>query len=181
MLCAYMHPPGDPGFEQLRARGRGLPGAPALGPRPRPVGLAGRRPAAGHLPPRARRHLARARLQEQPALGLLLRPFWPMRLVTTVHGWVKQTRRTPLYYAHRPALPAPLRAGDLRLGGPATSGAWPAGCRPDRCVLIENGIDTEQFRRGTSDAEAEEAARHPARLLSSGPSAGSPPRRASTC
>ena len=32
------------------------------------------------------------------ALGLLLRRFWPMRLVTTVHGWVKQTRRTPLYY-----------------------------------------------------------------------------------
>ena len=32
------------------------------------------------------------------ALGLLLRRFWPMCLVTTVHGWVKHTRRTPLYY-----------------------------------------------------------------------------------
>ena len=33
------------------------------------------------------------------ALGLVLRRFWPMRLVTTVHGWVQHTRRTPLYYA----------------------------------------------------------------------------------
>ena len=32
-------------------------------------------------------------------LGLLLRRFWPMRLVTTVHGWVHHTARTPLYYA----------------------------------------------------------------------------------
>ena len=32
-------------------------------------------------------------------LGLLVRPHWPMRLVTTVHGWVKFTWKTPLYYA----------------------------------------------------------------------------------
>ena len=32
-------------------------------------------------------------------IGLIMRRFWPMRLVTTVHGWVKHTRRTPLYYA----------------------------------------------------------------------------------
>ncbi|NJL32451.1 MAG: glycosyltransferase [Phycisphaerales bacterium] len=30
--------------------------------------------------------------------GITLRPFWNMKLVTTLHGWVKQTTRTPLYY-----------------------------------------------------------------------------------
>ena len=33
------------------------------------------------------------------ALGLLLRRAWSMRLVSTAHGWVTETRRTPLYYA----------------------------------------------------------------------------------
>ena len=32
-------------------------------------------------------------------LGLLLARFWPMKLLTTVHGWVHHTARTPLYYA----------------------------------------------------------------------------------
>lgn len=32
------------------------------------------------------------------ALGLLLRRFHPMHLVTTAHGWVRFTSRTPLYY-----------------------------------------------------------------------------------
>ncbi len=32
-------------------------------------------------------------------LGLLLRRRWPMRLVTTVHGWVLRSWKTPLYYA----------------------------------------------------------------------------------
>jgi glycosyltransferase involved in cell wall biosynthesis len=86
-------------------------------------------------------------------IGLLLRPFWPMRLVTTVHGWVERTRRTPLYYAvDRFSLPRYERvicvSQDLhercrRLGVPA-----------DRCLLIENGIDVDQFVRRTPAAAA---------------------------
>ena len=30
--------------------------------------------------------------------GLLLRRWWPMKLVTTVHGWTKHTARTRVYY-----------------------------------------------------------------------------------
>ena len=62
------------------------------------------------------------------ALGLLLRRFWPMRLVTTVHGWVQQTRRTPLYYRiDRLCLPRYERVICVSddLSGPSAS---PAGC-----------------------------------------------------
>lgn len=87
------------------------------------------------------------------ALGLLLTRFWPMRLVTTVHGWVRQTRRTPLYYKiDRLCLPRyesvicvseDLREQCLASGVPA-----------ERCVLIENGIDLQQYARCRSVAEA---------------------------
>ena len=76
-----------------------------------------------------------------------------MRLVTTVHGWVKETRRTPLYYwIDRVCLPhyevvlcvsEDLRDRCLAVGVPA-----------DRCVVVENGIDTAFYRRGRRRAEA---------------------------
>jgi glycosyltransferase involved in cell wall biosynthesis len=86
-------------------------------------------------------------------LGVLVRRYWPMKLVTTVHGWVKHTWKTPLYYAlDRLALrwydrvicvSDDLHAASLRSGVPH-----------DRCVLIENGIDTAQFHRRQSAAAA---------------------------
>lgn len=86
-------------------------------------------------------------------LGVLVRRHWPMKLVTTVHGWVKHTWKTPLYYAlDRLALrwydrvicvSDDLQAASLRSGVPH-----------DRCVLIENAIDTVQFQRRQSVAAA---------------------------
>ncbi|HTU89669.1 MAG TPA: glycosyltransferase, partial [Gemmataceae bacterium] len=98
------------------------------------------------------------------ALGLLLRRFWPMRLVTTVHGWVKHTRRTPLYYRiDRFCLPryervisvsADLHEQCLALGVPA-----------QRCLLIENGIDLADYSRTLNTAEARQALGIPPRRL----------------
>ena len=93
-LCAYMHPPDDPGFEQLRLKARAW-GAPLIAV-----------PDRGPWDWRVVRELLRVCRREgvqvwhghdykSNALGLLLRRWWPMRLVTTVHGWVKHTRRTP--------------------------------------------------------------------------------------
>src|SRR5262249_29546413 len=87
------------------------------------------------------------------ALGFLLRRFWPMCLVTTGHRWVQYTPRTPLYSAiHRLCLPRyervicvspDLYASCLACGVPAA-----------RCVLVENAIDTEEYARTLSLAEA---------------------------
>ena len=97
MLCAYMHPPGDPGFEALRRRAEAWR-APLLSVPDR--GFWDWRVAAELLRICRRERVAiwHGHDYKSNALGLLLRPFWPMRLVTTVHGWVKHTRRTPLYY-----------------------------------------------------------------------------------
>jgi glycosyltransferase involved in cell wall biosynthesis len=164
MLCAYMHPPDDPGFVQLRHKAERWQ-APLLSV-----------PDRGPLDWTVARRLLRICRQEKVAiwhghdyksnlLGLLLRPFWPMRLVTTVHGWVEHTSRTPLYYAvDRFCLPRYEQvicvSEDLRrrcLG---------LGLKPRRCPLIENAIDTEEFVRRRSVAEAKRSfGWHPERLL----------------
>jgi len=79
-------------------------------------------------------------------LGLMLRPLHKMKLVTTVHGWVKHTSKTPLYYTiDRWCLPyyhhvicvsddLLERIRELRV--------------PDeRLTLIHNAIDERTFRR----------------------------------
>src|SRR5262249_31540458 len=76
-----------------------------------------------------------------------------MRLVTTVHGWVKETRRTPLYYwIDRLCLPhyecVICVSEDLR------ERCLARGVPQERCVLVENAIDTEQFTRTLTVEEA---------------------------
>ncbi len=144
-ICAYLHPPNDPGFERLRERANAL-GAPL-------VSITDR----GPLDPRVATELLALCRRERVAiwhghdyksnvLGLMLRPFWPMRLVTTVHGWVHHTRRTPLYYAIdrfclRYYEAVVCVSEDLYLT------CRKLGVPENRCQLIENAIDTHQFTR----------------------------------
>jgi len=152
MLCAYMHPPGDPGYDKLREKAAAW-GAPLLSV---PDRGAWDWQVISQMLNICRREGVRiwhGHDYKSNALGLLLRRFWPMRLVTTVHGWVKETRRTPLYYKiDRLCLPRyesvicvseDLHDQCLKCGVPAS-----------RCLLIENGIDTEQFTRRQSKEEA---------------------------
>jgi glycosyltransferase involved in cell wall biosynthesis len=147
-----MHPADDPGFESLERKATSL-GAPLLSI-----------PDRGPLDWRVFAQLLKICREQNVAIwhghdyksnfiGLILGRFWPMRLVTTVHGWVKHTRRTPLYYAiDRVCLPRyesvicvseDLHDLCLKYGVPR-----------DRCVLIENAIDTRQFRRSLDLATA---------------------------
>jgi glycosyltransferase involved in cell wall biosynthesis len=73
--------------------------------------------------------------------------------VTTVHGWVKHTRRTPLYYG--------IDRWSLRryevvisVSDDLHQRCLECGVPPDRCMLIENGIDTRQFARSRTREEA---------------------------
>jgi glycosyltransferase involved in cell wall biosynthesis len=152
MLCAYMHPPGDPGFEQLRRRAEAWE-APLL-----PVPDRGPwdwRVAARMLEICRRERVAiwHGHDYKSNALGLLLRPLHPMRLVTTVHGWVKHTRRTPLYYGiDRLCLSRYERvicvSEDLR------ESCLDCGVPESRCIVIENAIDTRDFSRTMALEEA---------------------------
>jgi glycosyltransferase involved in cell wall biosynthesis len=152
VLCAYMHPPGDPGFEQLREKARlaqaPLFSVPDRGPLDWRVGL-----GLLHLCRRERVTVWHGHDYKSNLLGLLLRRFWPMRLVTTVHGWVRHTRRTPLYYwIDRLCLPRYERA--LCVSEDLRERCLACGVPEERCVLIENGIDTAQFARTVPVAEA---------------------------
>lgn len=152
LAAAYMHPPDDPGFDQVRARAEQL-GSPMIGV-----------PDRGALD----RGVFRRMLQickhynvkiwhghdyKSNMLGLVLRPFHPMKLVTTVHGWVKHTTRTPLYYAvDRWCLPyyhhVVCVSDDLmdRVEG--------LGVAADRRTLIHNAIDQRLFSRQHLAAES---------------------------
>ena len=152
VLCAFLHPPGDPGFEVLRRRAEAL-GAPI-------VGIEDRR----RIDRRAVRQLddiCRERGvtiwhghdYKTNLIGLAIRRRRPMKLVTTVHGWVKHARWTWLYYRlDRWSLRYYDRvicvSDDLR------EACLASGVRSDRCRVIENAIDTEQFVRRMPPAEA---------------------------
>ncbi len=149
-LCAYMCPPGDPGFVQLRQKARRWQ-APLL-----EVDDAG--PLDWKVLPRllnlCRKHkvaIWHGHDYKSNLAGLILARFWPMRLVTTVHGWVHHTKRTPLYYAvDRFCLPRYERV--LAVSEDLRERCLACGVPPSRCVLVENAVDTEEFRRNSPDS-----------------------------
>jgi glycosyltransferase involved in cell wall biosynthesis len=151
-LCVYMHAPADADFERIRERASACQ-APLVEVLDRGALDLG---VAWSLLDICRREKVRiwhGHDYKSNLLGLLLARFWPMRLVTTVHGWVHHTRRTPLYYAiDRLCLPryevVICVSADLR------ELAVKAGVRNERCVLIENGIDLDQYTRRMSVTEA---------------------------
>jgi len=78
--------------------------------------------------------------------GVLLRPRLGFRLVTTVHGWVQHTARTPLYYAiDRWTLPRHDQV--IAVSHDLFDSCRQAGVSPKRLHLIQNAIDTDEFRR----------------------------------
>jgi glycosyltransferase involved in cell wall biosynthesis len=163
-LCAYMHPPGDPGFELLRHKAQTWQ-APL-------ISVPDRGPLDWRVVPALLRVCRREHVRiwhghdyKSNLLGLLLRRFWPMRLVTTVHGWVKHTRRTPLYYRiDRFCLPRYEKV--ICVSPDLEQQCLDAGVPAGRCVLIENAIDLEEFarRRGVEEAKADHRI-NPARLV----------------
>jgi glycosyltransferase involved in cell wall biosynthesis len=163
-LCAYMHHPADPGFEQLRRKAESK-AAPL-------VSVADRGPWDWRVVGQFLDICRRERVQiwhghdyKSNALGLLVRRFWPLRLVTTVHGWVHRTKRTPLYYwVDRLS----LRYYDkvVCVSDDLYQRCRACGVPAGRCEVIENGIDLEEYSRRCGPAEARQRLGLPAgRLL----------------
>jgi glycosyltransferase involved in cell wall biosynthesis len=151
-LCAYLRPPGDRGFAALRERARrySAPLAEIDDNGPLDFGAPLR---LLDLCRRERVAIWHGHDYKTNLLGLLLGRFWPMKLVTTVHGWVNYTRRTPLYYAvDRLCLPRYEKV--LCVSEDLYHAATECGVPDARCLLVENGIDTEEYRRRVSREEA---------------------------
>lgn len=160
MLCAYMHPPGDPGFRVLQEKAAKY-SAPLI-----PIPDRGAwdwRVVTKALAVCRRERVAvwHGHDYKTNALGLLLRRFWPMRLVTTAHGWVEHTRRTPLYYRiDRFCLPRYERV--VCVSDDLLEACLACGVPAKNCVLLENGIDTAEYARRRTANEAKAALGFPA-------------------
>jgi glycosyltransferase involved in cell wall biosynthesis len=151
-VCAYMHPPRDPGFAALKEKADRWQ-APL-------VSIHDRGPWDWRVVTRLLAICRRERVAiwhghdyKSNVLGLFLRRFWPMRLVTTVHGWVKHTRRTPLYY-RVDQLCLPRYESVICVSDDLRDHCLQIGVPPERCVLIENAIDTDEFARRVDVAGA---------------------------
>jgi glycosyltransferase involved in cell wall biosynthesis len=150
MVCAYLHPPGDPGFESIRKKAAKY-NAPL-------VAIADRGPWDWRVVSELLTVCRREKVSvwhghdyKTNALGLLLKRFWPMRLVTTVHGWVEHTARTPLYYRiDQLCLPRYERV--LCVSDDLFEACLKCGVPARQLVLLENAIDAEEYtRRQTTD------------------------------
>jgi len=151
-LCAYMHPPGDPGLRELRAKADRW-AAPFFAVEDR--GPWDWKVVSQFLQICRKEAVTiwHGHDYKSNALGLLLRRFWPMHLVTTVHGWVRHTRRTPFYYfVDRFCLPRYDQV--ICVSSDLYESALACGVAEDRCVLVENAIDTAEFSRSATPDEA---------------------------
>ncbi|MDM4018840.1 glycosyltransferase [Roseiconus lacunae] len=143
-VCAYMHPPGDPGFDLFlkKAQQAGTDIIELLDRKPLDFALIRQ---YVQLCKMHQVDIWHAHDYKTDVLGLLVRRFWPMKLVTTVHGWVQITPRTKIYYAidrrilrfyqHVIAVSDDLHDECLQYG-----------VKKQRLTLIRNAIDTLQFR-----------------------------------
>lgn len=152
LLAAYMHPPDDVGFESIRARAKALH-SPL-------VGVPDRGPLDGgvlrkmlNLCRRYNVTIWHGHDYKSNMIGLMLRPFHKMKLVSTVHGWVKHTTRTPLYYAvDRWALPYYHHV--ICVSEDLAQRIEKLGVSPDRISLIHNAIDEQMFQRTHAPAQS---------------------------
>jgi glycosyltransferase involved in cell wall biosynthesis len=155
MISAYMHDPADPGFQSIKKKAD-LKDAPL-------VSIPDHGPLDWRVVPRMLEVCRQERVKiwhghdyKSNALGLVLKRFWPMRLVTTLHGWVQQTNRTPLYYWIDRAT---LRFYEhvFCVSEDLYQACRMAGVPSSRSEILQNGIDLEEYSRTRSPAEAKTA------------------------
>jgi glycosyltransferase involved in cell wall biosynthesis len=144
-FALYLHAPGDAGFEVLRERARQKDCEL--------VALADRWP----YDPRTLKKLA-ALCRERGVriwhghdyksnfYGVLLRKQLGVKLVSTMHGWVQPSWKTPLYFAiDRWSLRRYEQV--MAVSQDLFEAALENGVARERLTLVENAIDTEEFRR----------------------------------
>lgn len=143
--ACWLHAPSDPGIAVLEARAKEL-GCPMIAledPCPYDLRTLARLSAIC----RERRiRIWHGHDYKSNLFGVLLGRLCDLKLATTVHGWVQHTAKTPLYFAvDRFAL---RRFGEVvAVSQDLFDECLRIGVPPGRLTLIENAIDTEEFRR----------------------------------
>ncbi|MCC7339097.1 MAG: glycosyltransferase [Pirellulaceae bacterium] len=145
--CAYMHPPADQGFERLRQR--------AAEAQAELISIADRGAWDWRVLTELIRHCRQRKVAiwhghdyKSNALGLIVTQFCPLKLVTTVHGWVEHTSRTPIYYAIDRCCLSRYDAV-ICVSDDLYKSCLKCGVPPPRCHLIPNAIDVDAFQCAT--------------------------------
>jgi glycosyltransferase involved in cell wall biosynthesis len=149
---AYLHPPHDPGFDRLRERAAALNAELISLPDRGAFDLRGLWQLI-RLCRRERVAIWHAHDYKSNVFGLIVRCFTRLKLVTTLHGWTDLTGRIPLYmkidkwclkyYRKSICVSDDLREVCLQVGVP-----------PDRCEVVYNAIDTVDYQRTKTVAQA---------------------------
>ena len=93
-------------------------------------------------------------------LGLIARKFHPMKLITTSHGWDRFDGGLARYFKWDKRWFLPRYARVICVSENIRQVCIQSGIAVNRCLLIENAIDTEQFNRTRSTSIAERRLRH---------------------
>jgi glycosyltransferase involved in cell wall biosynthesis len=152
VLCAYMHPPRSEGYGLLsrRATAEGV----SL------LSIVDRGPWDGYVVKQlldvCRRHrvaIWHAHDYKATVIGWLLRHLWPMKLVSTVQGWVEISTKLSAYYRIEQHC---LRTYDriLCVSEDLRDACVKSGVPADRCIVVENAVDTSVHSRQVSIEQA---------------------------
>lgn len=163
-MALYLHAPGDPGVDELAAQARRLECPFFAIPERLPLDLRVLQQIAA-LCARENVRIWHGHDYKSNLYGLLLRPLCNFRLVTTVHGWVQETDRTPFYWAvDRWCLRRYERV--VAVSQDLHDACAALGVEPSRLSRIENGIDVDTWkRRGPQSASPLRAGVPPGRLV----------------
>ncbi len=163
-MALYLHAPGDAGIHELEAQARALDCPFFAIPERLPIDLVVLKQIAD-LCVRENVRIWHGHDYKSNLYGLLLRPLCNFRLVTTVHGWVQKTSKTPLYWAvDRWSLKRYERV--VAVSQDLYESCAELGVDPSRLSLIENGIDIDAWkRRGPASASPLRAGIPPGRLV----------------
>jgi glycosyltransferase involved in cell wall biosynthesis len=142
---AYLHPPNDPGFDNIRQRGKELEADVLSVPDRGPFDLA----VVSRLVKICREEnvsIWHGHDYKSNLLGLLVRMFWRCELVSTVHGWGVLSGRMPFYnrldrFGLRFFRKTICVSDDLR------ERCIASGVPENKCCVIYNAIDTHHYRR----------------------------------
>ena len=151
-VCAYLHPPEDSGFEELKQRACSL-NAELISVPDR--GLRDVSVVSRMLKICRERNVSiwHGHDYKSDALGLLLRKFHPMKLVSTVHGWGVKSKKTPLYHTiDRFSLKSYDRV--ICLSEKLLSECINAGIPIGNLCEIDNAIDLSSYKSLTGKYEA---------------------------
>jgi glycosyltransferase involved in cell wall biosynthesis len=149
---AYLHPPGDPGIERLQERGRALAAEVISVPDHGPFDLGVIRRLI-HMCREENVAIWHGHDYKSNLLGLAIRPFFPLRLVTTLHGWTNLSGRMPLYVKLDKWCLKYYRAA-ICVSDDLADACRAARVPASRCHVVYNAIDTDDYARRLPLAEA---------------------------